>query len=67
MGLFGYSFSMVGFALSTSVLHFFLTATLLGMSMGLAFTSGGARIAEVLTRSREASLWEGIIRVSISV
>jgi DHA1 family multidrug resistance protein-like MFS transporter len=48
IGLFGYSFSMVGFALSTSVLHFLLTATLLGMSMGLAFTSVGALIAEVV-------------------
>jgi MFS family permease len=48
IGLLGYSGAMVGFALSTSLVHFLLTATLLGISMGLAFTSVGALIAEVV-------------------
>lgn len=48
IGLLGFSFAMVGFALSKSLLHFSLTATLLGISMGLAFTSVGALIAEVV-------------------
>jgi len=50
IGLLGYSGAMVGFALSTSLLGFLLTATLLGISMGLAFTSVGALIAEVVDR-----------------
>jgi DHA1 family multidrug resistance protein-like MFS transporter len=48
IGLLGFSVAMVGFALSKSLLHFLLTATLLGISMGLAFTSVGALIAEVV-------------------
>ena len=48
VGLLGYSGAMVGFALSTTLFHFLLTATLLGISMGLAFTSVGALIAEVV-------------------
>jgi len=48
IGLLGFSGAMVGFALSKSLLHFLLTATLLGISMGLAFTSVGALIAEVV-------------------
>ena len=48
IGLLGYGVAMVGFAVSTSVDHFILTATLLGISMGLAFTSVGALIAEVV-------------------
>ena len=50
LGLLGYSCAMVGFALSTRLVHFVLTATLLGISMGLAFTSVGALIAEVVDR-----------------
>jgi len=48
VGLLGYSGAMVGFALSTSLIHFILTSILLGISMGLAFTSVGALIAEVV-------------------
>jgi MFS family permease len=48
VGLLGYSGAMVGFALSTNLIHFILTSTLLGISMGLAFTSVGALIAEVV-------------------
>jgi MFS family permease len=48
IGLLGYTGAMVGFALSANLLHFLLTATLLGISMGLAFTSVGALIAEVV-------------------
>ena len=48
VGLLGYSGAMVGFALSTRLIHFILTSTLLGISMGLAFTSVGALIAEVV-------------------
>jgi MFS family permease len=39
---------MSGFAISESGVHFVLFATLLGVSMGLAFTSVGALIAEVV-------------------
>lgn len=48
VGLLGYSAAMVGFAVSENVVHFIVTATLLGISMGLAFTSVGALIAEVV-------------------
>jgi len=48
VGLLGYSGAMVGFALSTTLIRFLLTAILLGISMGLAFTSVGALIAEVV-------------------
>jgi DHA1 family multidrug resistance protein-like MFS transporter len=48
VGLLGYSGAMVGFALSTSLIHFIAASTLLGISMGLAFTSVGALIAEVV-------------------
>jgi MFS family permease len=48
LGLFGFCASMIGFAISVSLIHFILTATLFGISMGLAFTSIGALIAEVV-------------------
>ncbi len=48
LGLLGFSAAMVGFAVSENVGHFILTATLFGISMGLAFTSVGALIAEVV-------------------
>jgi MFS family permease len=48
LGLLGFSAAMVGFAVSANVVHFILTATLFGISMGLAFTSVGALIAEAV-------------------
>jgi MFS family permease len=48
IGLLGFVGSMVGFAISGSVGHFIIFAAALGISMGLAFTSVGALIAEVV-------------------
>ncbi len=48
LGLLGFSAAMVAFAVSATVVHFILAATLFGISMGLAFTSVGALIAEVV-------------------
>jgi MFS family permease len=48
LGLLGFAASMVGFGISTNSVHFLLFATLFGISMGLAFTSVGALIAEVV-------------------
>jgi MFS family permease len=48
VGLLGFSVAMVGCALSQSALHFVMAASFLGISMGLAFTSVGALIAEVV-------------------
>ena len=48
LGLLGFSAAMVGFAVSENVVHFIVTATLFGISMGLAFTSVGALTAEVV-------------------
>jgi MFS family permease len=48
VGLLGFSVAMVGFALAESAVHFILAAFVLGISMGLAFTSVGALIAEVV-------------------
>ena len=53
IGLIGFSASMAGFAISTTPLHFVTFAAAFGTSMGLAFTSVGALIAEVVpTESR---------------
>lgn len=48
IGLIGFAAAMSGFAISESGVHFALFAALLGVSMGLAFTSVGALIAEVV-------------------
>ncbi|MBW1983066.1 MAG: MFS transporter, partial [Deltaproteobacteria bacterium] len=48
IGLLGFAGSMVGFAFSSSLSHFLLVAVVFGLSMGLAFTSIGALIAEVV-------------------
>lgn len=53
LGLFGFSLSMIGFGLSANTANFIVSAAVLGISMGLAFTSVGALIAEVVpTQSR---------------
>jgi MFS transporter, DHA1 family, multidrug resistance protein len=48
IGLIGFSASMAGFAISTTTIHFVTFAVSFGTSMGLAFTSVGALIAEVV-------------------
>jgi len=48
IGLIGFSASMAGFAISKSMIHFVTFAVAFGASMGLAFTSVGALIAEVV-------------------
>ena len=48
IGLIGFSASMAGFAVSEQTIHFVIFAVALGTSMGLAFTSIGALIAEVV-------------------
>ncbi len=48
IGLIGFSASMAGFAISKSMIHFVTFAVAFGTSMGLAFTSVGALIAEVV-------------------
>ncbi len=48
IGLIGFSASMAGFAISKHTIHFVLFAIAFGTSMGLAFTSIGALIAEVV-------------------
>ncbi|RZB36682.1 MAG: hypothetical protein SRB2_01984 [Desulfobacteraceae bacterium Eth-SRB2] len=48
IGLIGFSASMAGFAISKSTIHFVIFAVAFGTSMGLAFTSVGALIAEVV-------------------
>jgi MFS family permease len=48
IGLVGFVASMLGFAVSGSLVDFMLFAAALGISMGLAFTSIGALIAEVV-------------------
>jgi MFS family permease len=48
IGLIGFSASMAGFAISKSTIHFVTFAIAFGTSMGLAFTSVGALIAEVV-------------------
>lgn len=48
LGLIGFAAAMAGLALSHSFAHFMLAGGLLGAAMGLAFTSIGALIAEVV-------------------
>jgi len=48
IGLIGFAASMAGFGISTRVIHFVSFAVAFGTSMGLAFTSIGALIAEVV-------------------
>jgi MFS family permease len=48
MGLVGLAASMAGFGISRNMAHFMLFAIAMGCSMGLAFTSIGALIAEVV-------------------
>jgi MFS family permease len=48
IGLLGFIGSMLGFALSETAIDFILCAGAFGISMGLAFTSIGALIAEVV-------------------
>lgn len=48
IGLIGFSASMAGFGMSKTTVHFVLFAVAFGTSMGLAFTSVGALIAEVV-------------------
>jgi MFS family permease len=48
IGLIGFSVSMAGFAISKHTIHFVIFAVAFGTSMGLAFTSIGALIAEVV-------------------
>ena len=48
IGLIGFSASMAGFAISKTTIHFVIFAVAFGTSMGLAFTSVGALIAEVV-------------------
>ena len=48
IGLIGFSASMAGFAISKHTIHFVIFAVAFGISMGLAFTSIGALIAEVV-------------------
>jgi len=49
IGLIGFAASMAGFGISTRVIHFVSFAVAFGTSMGLAFTSIGALIAEVVS------------------
>ncbi len=48
IGLIGFAASMAGFGISKRPVHFVLFAVAFGTSMGLAFTSIGALIAEVV-------------------
>jgi MFS family permease len=50
IGLIGFAASMVGFGISENMGHFTMFAITLGVSMGLAFTSIGALIAEVVAQ-----------------
>jgi MFS family permease len=49
IGFIGFAASMAGFAISKSTIHFVTFAIAFGVSMGLAFTSVGALIAEVVS------------------
>ena len=49
IGLIGFSASMAGFGISKTTIHFVIFAVAFGISMGLAFTSVGALIAEVVS------------------
>lgn len=48
IGLIGFALAMAGFGISHNFIHFSLSAAALGSSMGLAFTSIGALIAETV-------------------
>ena len=48
IGFIGFAATMAGFGISRTMLHFIFFALTLGISMGLAFTSIGALIAEVV-------------------
>lgn len=48
IGLLGYSASIAGFGVSTTLPLFIASAFLMGISMGIAFTAVGALIAEVV-------------------
>ncbi len=48
IGLIGFAGSMAGFGISKGMIHFVSFAVAFGISMGLAFTSIGALIAEVV-------------------
>jgi DHA1 family multidrug resistance protein-like MFS transporter len=47
-GLVGFAAALAGFAVSRSLAHFLIFSVILGISMGLAFTSVGALIPEVV-------------------
>jgi MFS family permease len=49
IGFIGFAASMAGFAISKTTIHFVTFAIAFGASMGLAFTSVGALIAEVVS------------------
>jgi len=48
LGIIGFAIAMAGFGVSRTVGHFMMFAIALGFSMGLAFTSVGALIAETV-------------------
>ncbi|RLB80760.1 MAG: MFS transporter [Deltaproteobacteria bacterium] len=48
IGIIGFAIAMAGFGMSRTVGHFMMFAIALGVSMGLAFTSVGALIAETV-------------------
>ena len=48
LGMVGFAATMVGFGMSRTLFHFMMFAITLGTSMGLAFTSIGALIAETV-------------------
>ncbi len=48
VGMVGFAISMAGFGLARTLVHFITFAVSLGVSMGLAFTSIGALIAETV-------------------
>jgi len=50
-GLAGFALAQAGLALAHNLIHFLFSAILLGISMGLAFTSVGALIPEVVPAS----------------
>ena len=59
LGIVLYAVALVGCGLSRSVGHFVLSAGILGASMGLAFTSVGALIAEVVPPASRGSAMGG--------
>ena len=59
MGIVLYAVALSGCGLSHTMGHFVLSAGLLGISMGLAFTSVGALIAEVVPAASRGSAMGG--------